>query len=107
MLPRPMSFTPVAGREIETYYAKNNRVRTMEVASKDGKVVRTIELEDVSDRLQPFPVIPAPGTYRLTVRSVYRVTKWADTCLGEIAFQPGNERVSKLLGEDSFLGEHF
>ena len=102
-----MSFTPVAGREIETYYAKNNRVRTMEIASKDGKVVRTIELEDVGDRLQPFPVALAPGTYRLTVRSVYRGTKWADTCLGEIVLQPGNERVSKLLGEDSFLREHF
>jgi hypothetical protein len=102
-----MSFTPVAGKEIETYYAKNNRVRTMEISSKDGKVARTIELEDVGDRLQPFPVVLPPGIYRLTVRSVYKGTKWADTGLGEIVFQTGNEKVFKVLGEDTFLGEHF
>ncbi len=102
-----MSFTPVAGKEIETYYAKNNRVKTMEIASKDGKVVRRIELEDVGDRLQPFRIDLAPGTYRLTIRSVYRGTKWADTCLGEILFEPANVKVSRLLAEDSFFGEQF
>jgi hypothetical protein len=102
-----MSFTPVAGREIETYYAKNNRVRAMDIASGDGKVAQRVELEDAGDRMQFFPIALPSGVYRLTVSSVYKGTKWADTCLGEIVFQPGNDKVSRLLGEDSFFREHF
>lgn len=101
-----MSLTAVEGRTIDTYYGKNNRVKSMEIASRDGKLSRTIGLADTKDLQELDLALPA-GRYRLTIRSVYKGSKWSDTCLGELTFRPVNEDLKELLAKDAFLREHF
>jgi hypothetical protein len=102
-----MSLTPIPGKGIDGYYEKNNRVKELLYESKDGKARGRLELEDTNDHLQPFPLALPKGVYRFTIGSVYKGSKWADTCLGEIVFLPASEALAELLAGDDFLRRHF
>jgi hypothetical protein len=102
-----MSFTPVKGTTIDTYFGKNNRVRTLEINSRNSGFSETIDLEDSNEHPQYFPLALPRGIYRFVIRSVYKGSKWSDTCLGEIIFLPASEAVTKLLAEDAFLKSSF
>lgn len=100
------SLTEIPGKDIHTFFLKNNRVKTLEVSSIDGTVVQTLALAD-AQALQRFNLALSPGTYRFTIRSVYPGTTWKDTCLGEIIFYQPNPEAEKLLAEDEFFARHF
>jgi hypothetical protein len=102
-----MSFTPVEGKTIDTYFGKNNRVRALEISSRNSGFSQTVNLEDSNEHLQYFPVALPRGIYRFTIRSIYKGSKWSDTCLGEIVFLPASDAVTKLLAEDAFLKSSF
>jgi hypothetical protein len=102
-----MSLTHVEGKNIDTYYEKNNRVEDLVIESMDGTFSEKIELEDTNAHPQYFPVAMPRGIYKFTIRSVYKGSKWNDTCLGEITFLPSNDAVVKVLGQDAFLKDAF
>jgi hypothetical protein len=102
-----MSRWAVEGKSIDTYYEKNNRVKELLYESKDGSTRGKIELEDSNDHLQSFPLALPKGIYRFTIGSVYKGSKWDDTCLGEIVFLPASEALSTVLAGDDFLRKAF
>jgi hypothetical protein len=102
-----MSRTALKGKNIDTYYEKNNRVKELLYESKDGATRGRIKLEDRNDHLQPFPLSLRKGIYRFTIASVYKGSKWDDTCLGEIVFLPASEALAKVLAGDDFLRKAF
>ncbi len=100
-----MSFVKVEGKAIDTYYEKNNRPKTLEIASSDGAVKKIIALADTKE-LQSFEKVFLPrGRYKLFIRDVCKGSKWQDCCLGEIIFTPASPRFTQL-GEDAFLKAH-
>jgi len=100
-----MSLVKIEGQIIDTYYEKNNRPKSIEIVSTDGKVVRALALADTKE-LQSFDTVWLPaGTYRLTIREVYAGSKWQDTCLGEVTFTLASPLYGSL-SRDSFLREH-
>ena len=101
-----MSRTAIEGKNIDTYYGKNNRVKELLYESKDGATRGKIRLEDINE-LQPFPLALRKGIYRFSIGSVYKGTKWEDTCLGEISFLPESEELAKVLRGDVFLRKVF
>jgi hypothetical protein len=102
-----MSLTAVEGKNIDTYYEKNNRVKELLYASKDGVTRGSLKLDDLNDHLQPFPIALPKGIYRFTIASVYKGSKWDDTCLGELVFLPASEALAKVLAGDEFLRKAF
>jgi hypothetical protein len=100
-----MSLFAVPGKDIDTYYGKNNRPKRIEIASLDGKIKLTIDLED-TERLQYFDARYLPkGRYRVYIRAVYKGSRWQDTCLGEITFHPAAPLFPQLE-TDAFFKEH-
>jgi formylglycine-generating enzyme len=102
-----MSRTAIKGKNIDTFYEKNNRVKELLYESKDGATRGKIKLEDTNDHLQSFPLALRKGIYRFTIGSVYKGSKWDDTCLGEIVFLPASEALAKVLAGDDFLRKAF
>jgi hypothetical protein len=100
------SLTEIPGKDIHTFYQKNNRVKTLEVSPVDGTIVQTLALAD-EQALQRFNLALSPGTYRFTIRGVYPGTTWKDTCLGEIIFYQANPEAEKMLAEDEFFARYF
>jgi hypothetical protein len=100
-----MSFVKIEGKSIDTYYEKNNRPKTLEILSLDGKVKQTINLADTKE-LQSFDgIFLSRGRYRVYIRDVYKGSKWQDTCLGEITFVPASPAYSQFF-QDDFIREH-
>jgi hypothetical protein len=100
-----MSFIQIEGKAIDTYYEKNNRPKTVEIVSADGKVKKTLPLADTKE-IQSFDGVFLPkGSYKLFIRDVYKGSKWQDTCLGEIYFHPASSLFPQLQA-DSFLKAH-
>jgi hypothetical protein len=99
------SFTHIEGRDIDTFYEKNNRPKVIEIVSTDGKVRKPLSLADDKE-LQFFDGVFLPkGTYKLFIRDVYKGTRWQDTCIGEIVFHPASPLYSKFVS-DGFLKTH-
>ena len=99
------SFTGIEGKDIDTYFEKNNRPRTLEIVSADGKAKRTLELADVKTPQSFDRVFLPKGRYKLFIRAVYKGTKWQDTCLGEIVFHPASPLFQRFMA-DEFLKAH-
>jgi hypothetical protein len=100
------SLTEIPGKDIHTFFQKNNRVKTLEISSTDGRVLQTLDLAD-AQTLQRFNLDLFPGTCRFTIRSVYPGATWKDTCMGEIIFYRSNPEAAKLLAEDEFFARYF
>jgi len=101
------SFSHIEGKDIDTYYEKNNRVKILEFVSDSQKINKKIELEDIKDTMQYFDISLPKGVYRVYIRDIYKGTKWQDTCLGEIKFFFRNKNIEKLLAEDEFFKKYF
>lgn len=94
-------FDTLGYEKVKAVYTKNNRVKILEINSTNGEISHKIQLKDISGR-QIFEKIFLPkGIYRLFIRDVYKGTKWADTCLGEIEFYLATAK--ELVDADSFL----
>ena len=91
----------------QQYYYMNNRPKELLLMSQDKQFSYTILLTDTPDDWQYFPVRLVPGNYTLTIRSVYKGTKWDDTCLGEIEFSGFPVSVFDRYKNDLFFGEFF
>ena len=76
------------GKNYHEFYYLNNRPQQLILSSLDKKFSYTIHLADKPLEWQYFSVALPPGSYVLKIQSVYKGTKWADTCLGEIEFNP-------------------
>jgi hypothetical protein len=99
------SFTRIEGKNIDAYYELNNRPKTMEIVSADGKVKKTLSLRDTKE-MQSFDKVFLPkGAYKLFVRDVFKGTKWQDTCIGEIIFHPASYLYQEFAS-DAFLKTH-
>ncbi len=99
------SFTRIEGKNIDAYYGLNNRPKTIEIASKDGKIMETLSLGDTKE-MQSFDRVFLPkGVYRLIVGDVFKGTKWQDTCIGEIIFHPASYLYQEFAS-DAFLKAH-
>ncbi len=97
-------FAPVEGKNLHQYYEWNNRVKTLEILSTDGRIRKTLNLADSNEK-QTFEDVYLPkGSYRAIIRAVYKGTKWPDTCLGEIVFRPAAPLYQRLKS-DQFLRE--
>ena len=86
----------------ELTWAKNNRIKTMTLENVKTHEKRKLNLVDLyagfrlddrdaetkwlSANANKNPCILLPGTYRLSIDSVYKGTKWSDTVLGEVWF---------------------
>jgi hypothetical protein len=82
------SLVGIPGKDIHTYYEKNNRPRVLEFVSADKKINKKVVLADNPQHLQDINLNLPKGTYKMYIREVYKGTKWQDTCLGEIEFFP-------------------
>ena len=102
-----MSLTHIEGKNIDTYYEKNNRVESLVIESMDGAFHEKVELEDTNVRLQYIPLAIPRGVYKFSIHSIYKGSRWDDTALGEITFLPSNEALVKVLGQDPFLKEAY
>lgn len=101
------SFCVIEGKDIDTYYEKNNRVKTIEFVSKDGKTSKKINLEDIKDYEQFFEIELPKGVYKVYIRDIYKGSKWRDTCIGEIKFYYKSKQIEKIINEDSFFKKYF
>lgn len=76
------------------YYATNNRIKDLKYYT-DARMPRTITLKDTPE----FQAIDWPTRHdkriTLVIQSVYPGTKGHDTCLAEVAFEPGNLAKAK------------
>ncbi len=88
-----------------SYFEKNNRVAVLELQKENGDKAAVLRLAD-SRELQYYPVNLPPGSYRAVIASIYKGTKWRDTCLGELHFYPGPADGVELgrLAMDPFFG---
>jgi hypothetical protein len=102
-----MARTHIEGKNIDSFYEKNNRVESLVIESMDGKFHEKIELEDTNARLQYIPLAIPRGIYKFIIHSIYKGSKWDDTGLGEITFLPSSDAVVKVLGQDAFLQHAF
>ncbi len=93
----------ISGKDIHTYYEKNNRVKTLEFVSEDQTDRRKVAVADRRD-FQWVPLDLPKGRYRMLIGDVYRGSKYADTCIGEIEFFPVSPLLKKAQG-DPFFGE--
>ncbi len=99
------SFVKIPGRTIDAYYGMNNRPKTVELVSADGRTRLTLSLDDVAT-MQTFENLYLPrGVYKLFIRDVYKGTKWQDTCLGEMVFHPASF-LYRQFQADEFLKAH-
>lgn len=87
-----------------SYFEKNNRVAVLELQKENGDKAAVLRLAD-SRELQYFPVDLPPGSYRAVIASIYKGTKWRDTCLGELHFYPGSSSELGLVMKDPFFGD--
>src|SRR5208283_4071864 len=71
-----------------SYFAKNNRVKTLDIRRDDGSLAARLQLADTRG-VQRFDVSLAAGTYRAVIADIYRGSRWNDTCLGELSFIRG------------------
>ena len=102
-----MALTHIEGKNIDSYYEKNNRVESLVIESMDGAFHEKVELEDTNAGLQYIPLAMTRGVYKFIIHSTYKGSKWDDTALGEITFLPSNDALVKLLGQDPFLKEAY
>ncbi|MCX7787199.1 MAG: hypothetical protein N2442_05845 [Spirochaetes bacterium] len=94
----------IEGKNLHQYFGWNNRVKTLEIVSSDGKIRKTLNLKDSQEK-QTFEDLYLPkGTYRAYVREIYKGTRWQDTCLGELVFHPASSLYPRLKS-DPFLKE--
>lgn len=101
------SFYKIEGKDIDTFYEKNNRVKVLEFISGDQKNKKTINLSDKKDATQFFDVDLPKGVYKVYIRDIYKGTKWSDACLGEIIFYEKNQDLEKLKTSDDFFKNYY
>ena len=85
-----------------SYFAKNNRVKALDLVRDDGTPVERLRLADTRE-IQRFNVTLPPGTYRAVIADVYPGSRWNDTCLGEMTFIPGTAVGFDELNRDGFF----
>jgi hypothetical protein len=87
----------------ESFYAKNNRVKTLEIRHDGGGKLTQLNLADDRE-LQYLNLQLPPGIYQAIITEIYPGTQWNDTCLGELAFLPGVDAGLARLAADEFFG---
>lgn len=85
-----------------SYFAKNNRVKTLDLVRDDGRLVDRLRLADTREP-QGFNVTLPAGTYRAVISDIYPGSRWNDTCLGEMTFFPGTAVGFDALNRDPFF----
>ena len=87
----------------ESFYAKNNRVKTLEIRQDGGGKLTQLTLADERELQYLNLQLPA-GIYQAVITEIYPGTQWNDTCLGELAFLPGVDAGLARLTADEFFG---
>ncbi len=85
-----------------SYFAKNNRVKTLDITRDDGSRVARLALADTRE-IQRFNVSLEPGVYRAVIADIYPGSRWNDTCLGELTFVRGSASGFAELAADPFF----
>lgn len=101
------SFTEIEGKDITTYYEKNNRVKTLEFVSKDNKISKEISVDDIKEDFQYIDLTLPKGIYKVFIRDIYKGTKWKDTCIGEIKFHFKSDFIDQKSKNDDFFRKYF
>ncbi len=88
-------------------FKRNNRVGQLEISSLETGLKYKIDLADRRGR-QLFPACNlTAGSYRLTILSIYKGSKYRDTLLGELFFHPMDRRIQTLMQEDQLFNQVF
>jgi hypothetical protein len=88
-------------------FKRNNRVKQLEISSLETGLKYKVDLADRRGR-QFFPECNLPaGSYRLTILSIYKGSKYRDTLLGELFFHPMDRRIQTLMEEDQLFNQVF
>ncbi len=107
----------------ELTWAKNNRIKTMTLENVKTHEKRKLNLVDLyagfrlddretetrwlSANANKNPCILLPGTYRLSIDSVYKGTKWSDTVLGEVWFYDLGKTFGAVAADELKSGKPF
>ena len=107
----------------ELTWAKNNRIKTMTLENVKTHEKRKLNLVDLyagfqldkretetrwlSANANKNPCILLPGTYRLSIDSVYKGTKWSDTVLGEVWFYDLGKTFGAIAADELKSGKPF
>ncbi len=103
-----------AGEYVGATWEANNRVKTITLSSSALKKDATLDFGDffpatcteyspqwISVNAVKNPLLLVPGTYRMTIKDVYKGAKYDDTALGEVWFLPLSDLAAKILTTDS------
>ena len=104
-------------------WTKNNRIKTMTLENVKTHEKRKLNLVDLyagfklydwetetkwlSVNANKNPCILLPGTYRLSIDSVYKGTKWSDTVLGEVWFYDLGKTFGAIAADELKSGKPF
>jgi hypothetical protein len=86
-----------------SYFAQNNRVKSLDIVRDDGTAAARLSLADTRE-VQRFDLSLPPGIYRAVITGIYPGSRWNDTCLGELSFVRGTATGFADLNRDGFFG---
>ena len=65
------SLYKIEGKDLHTFYKKNNRVKQVQIVSDDKRISAAIALKDIKE-MQYFHIFLPKGVYKLYIRDIYK-----------------------------------